>query len=255
MDEQESNKYAIFASTAYCPKELLASWTCSRCLLRNDIKQATIFEDKRTETRTFITIDDKNQAIVIAFRGSANLKNWLQNVKILRTRLLPDKPDIQVHLGFKGCAEALRPYYLPIISNLLKIYPDYHLVVTGHSLGGAIATLAAADIFLSLSLPPERMKLFTYGEPRVGNNNFAKWYDSFSFYTSRVVNKYDIVPRLPPRLLGFSHHNNELWITKSGTIQCSSLTLEDAKCSVSVNSLLSVDDHLSYFDLHMGRAC
>ncbi|KAI9292198.1 alpha/beta-hydrolase [Neoconidiobolus thromboides FSU 785] len=253
--EEESKDYVLFASSVYCPKEQIINWSCSRCRLRSDITQAMVFEHKNTESRAFITVDHKNRNVIIAFRGSANLKNWLQNVKILKSELLPDNPEVQVHLGFKQCMGALRPNYLPVISNLLKTYPNYHLIVTGHSLGGAVASLAAADLYFTLKLPSERVKLFTYGEPRVGNNEFAKWYDLLPYYSSRVVNKNDIVPRLPPRLLGFSHRNNEIWLTKSGSQQCSSLALEDSKCSLSVNSFLSVTDHMKYWDTQMGHKC
>jgi predicted lipase len=50
-------------------------------------------------------------------------------------------------------------------------------MITGHSLGGAIAALAALDIVLSGVARKENLELYTFGEPRVGNTDFANAMD------------------------------------------------------------------------------
>jgi len=47
--------------------------------------------------------------------------------------------------------------------------------VTGHSLGGAVATLTAAE--LSTNTNYNVADVYTYGEPRVGNKKFADWFN------------------------------------------------------------------------------
>ena len=52
------------------------------------------------------------------------------------------------------------------------------VMCTGHSLGGAVATLAAHDIVTFCGVAPERISCYTFGCPRVGNHAFAAEYDT-----------------------------------------------------------------------------
>lgn len=64
-----------------------------------------------------------------------------------------------------------------MLSNLnefRKIHPDAKVYVTGHSLGGAMATLAVAAIFNSTGIKVD--KFYTIGSPRVGDKNFSEWW-------------------------------------------------------------------------------
>ena len=79
--------------------------------------------------------------------------------------------------------------------------PSYGVVVTGHSLGGALATLAAIDI----SRLTSQTYLWTYGSPRVGNKNFYTLVQNAFRVSYRVVNNRDMVPHLPPRNYDFWH--------------------------------------------------
>lgn len=77
---------------------------------------------------------------------------------------------------------------------------------TGHSLGGAVATLAAVDYACRASAGSPPSRLTTFGAPRVGNARFATMCDRLVL-TTRVVGRWDIVPRLlpPPLWCGFKH--------------------------------------------------
>ncbi|KAK5986358.1 Triacylglycerol lipase [Trichostrongylus colubriformis] len=110
-------------------------------------------------------------------------------------------------------------------------YADYKAVFTGHSLGGALATLAAARTAKQGLRTSERITVYTYGEPRVGDAQFATNYDSMIKDSYRVVFRRDIVPHLPAcakdqNWLGDSetsrpcdvnvinkpyHHSTEIW--------------------------------------------
>jgi triacylglycerol lipase len=76
------------------------------------------------------------------------------------------------------------------------------LWITGHSLGGALAVLAAAKLRLEKAQPVNGV--YTYGQPRVGDavfcSGFNQWMGTNTF---RFVNFKDIVPRVPPRNLNF----------------------------------------------------
>ncbi|KAJ3064447.1 hypothetical protein HDU98_012148 [Podochytrium sp. JEL0797] len=100
-----------------------------------------------------------------------------------------------------------------------------NLLFTGHSLGGALATIASVDVFQHLSdqINATQIHLLTFAQPRVGNPTFSTWIHSLHFATTqRVTNQNDWTPHLPPRFSGFRHYHEELWIaSKDGeTVEC-----------------------------------
>lgn len=75
---------------------------------------------------------------------------------------------------------------LELVQNLRKDKKQ-KVIVTGHSLGGALATLAAYDLELHASVPAHKLECYTFGAPRVGNYPFA--YD----YDQRVPNTWNVI--------------------------------------------------------------
>lgn len=61
------------------------------------------------------------------------------------------------------------------LDKLLVKYADAPIYVTGHSLGGSIAVLTAAE--LSVDDDYNVATVYTYGKPRVGNKKFASWFN------------------------------------------------------------------------------
>ncbi|MED6173292.1 hypothetical protein PIB30_058033 [Stylosanthes scabra] len=82
----------------------------------------------------------------------------------------------------------------------------WHVYVTGHSLGGALATLLALE--LSSNQLAKRgaisITMYNFGSPRVGNKRFAEVYNEKVKDSWRVVNHRDIIPTVP-RLMGYCH--------------------------------------------------
>lgn len=73
-------------------------------------------------------------------------------------------------------------------------------------MGASIATLSAADLFMTLpSLRGEKIKLFTYSQPRTGNEEFVSWYRQLLFAKNiyRVTNYNDPIPRIPLGYFGY----------------------------------------------------
>ncbi|WP_264060941.1 lipase family protein [Mycolicibacterium psychrotolerans] len=121
-----------------------------------------------------------------------------------------------VHMGWMGLYESMR-------ANLAANLPAAcagceHVIVTGHSLGAALAVLAAPDIAKSLSVPePE---LTTFGGPRPGLYDFAVPFNLLIDSCSRVVNLFDIVPHLPLALPGlpYTHVDVQIAVDSGGSI-------------------------------------
>lgn len=72
----------------------------------------------------------------------------------------------------------------------LNTNPKFKVVLTGHSLGGAMARLTYFFFSDNKQFPTVTYELYTYGEPRVGNKYFADFINSQSIKTARVVARY-----------------------------------------------------------------
>ena len=123
---------------------------------------------------------------VLVFRGTSDLRDWLTN---LRVAPVPWSRGGRVHEGF---ARGLQHVFDEVEAELTGLsLPTF---VTGHSLGGALATLAASRHAFAAA--------YTFGAPRVGDGDF---WSTLRCPLHRVVNGRDLVPTLPPRRLGYVH--------------------------------------------------
>jgi len=128
--------------------------------------------------------DVKNSFAVLVFRGtSGKLENWIHNFNVFPSKW---PSGGWVHKGFKKVFDGI---WDDIHTALLSI--NRPIFYTGHSLGAALATLAA-------SLKPPR-SLYTFGSPRVGNTAFIHSLKGIQIY--RVINSGDIVSSTPPSLI------------------------------------------------------
>ena len=109
--------------------------------------------------------------------------------------------NCQVHTGFYQSAYVLLPLVKQRLSALFAARPNSLLALAGHSLGGALAQLAAFDLDKNYK---KVNAVYTYGSPRVGNVYFWYYY-STRIYNYRVVNYADIVAHVPSRSNGFYH--------------------------------------------------
>jgi hypothetical protein len=139
---------------------------------------------------------------VLAFRGSDDLRAWMTNVNILP---VPWRGGGRAHAGFAAALDAVRPELEAALAAV-----SGHLLVTGHSLGGALAALAA-------SLRPEA-DLYSYGAPRVGDRDFRAAMERRRGGARRYVNHRDIVCRVPPAPLGYRHVGAPYAIDRAGNV-------------------------------------
>ena len=148
----------------------------------------------KKDTQLFVA--QSPSAILVAFRGTQQIKDWLTNLDSMLLKV----PLGEVHRRFY---EALQLVW-PNIDHTIKTYSDNSQKIwfTGHSLGGALAMLAAS---MFLDKPEQLGGLYTFGQPRIGNEAFTKNFDvNLKSKTYRFVNNNDIVPRVPPRKMDYS---------------------------------------------------
>jgi len=164
---------------------------------------------KVQDTQAFLFRTD--DYIVLAFRGSQELKDWQTN---FRTRLQKfalttqmetldedaSPPKGQVHRGFQTAWNSVERGIIKQIRlwNEGRKVP-LPLLITGHSLGGALATVAAASL-VKRKYPVQG--LYTFGQPRVGDLIFSAEINILlKGKVFRFVNNNDIVPHIPPPYL------------------------------------------------------
>ncbi|HEY7682088.1 MAG TPA: lipase family protein [Gemmatimonadales bacterium] len=125
---------------------------------------------------------------MLTFRGTElEPRDWSTDLNALPTAW---PAGGQVHRGF---ADALRDVWDEVAAALVGL--PSRLLYTGHSLGAALATLAA-----SLRQPTVR---YTFGSPRVGDAAFVQSLAALPHH--RFVNCCDVVCRVPPEALGYAH--------------------------------------------------
>ena len=158
-----------------------------------------------------------DQAIVLAFRGTANAQNWVADAQV---HLVPYRPGGAIHTGFRDYLDSM----FDEITATLAAWSGKGrtLWITGHSLGGALALLAAAYLRFPADakiLSTQIAGVYTFGQPRVGTADFATLCNNdFRSFYFRYVNNLDIVTRVPPRIIGYAHAGGTEYIDATGAI-------------------------------------
>ncbi|UPJ27808.1 lipase family protein [Bradyrhizobium sp. CW1] len=166
-----------------------------------DFKSVASFIKHKTSLKgSFETcglIGERAGAVILAFAGT-DPGIW-QNLATDFTPLPQAGSDI--HEGFRLAAAAAQSEVEQAVR--LSQQSQKPLFITGHSLGAALAALAA-QMALEEGSPPSAV--YAFGMPRVGGEKFESSYDaSLGARTYRLVHGIDLVARVPPSFAGFRH--------------------------------------------------
>ncbi|KAH7082972.1 Alpha/Beta hydrolase protein [Paraphoma chrysanthemicola] len=209
--------FSQYSAAAYClgnnnspnTKITCPQGNCARVEAANT-NTLTEFENSlATDVTGFVATDTTNKLIVLSFRGSRSVRNWITNVNFPAgpTSICPTCAS---HLGFWGSWLEAQTPVLAAIKKAQAQYPTFRIVATGHSLGGALASLAAGV----LRSQGTTVDLYTYGAPKIGLEGISQYLSQTNRgSTYRVTHKADPVPKLPPALLGFRHISPEYYVT------------------------------------------
>jgi hypothetical protein len=151
----------------------------------------------------------------VSFRGTADIEDWLADLDAI-----PEEYDQvvgfgQVHDGFQDVYDLVRQSVAAKLATAIAGCDQ--ILITGHSLGAALAVLAAPDIFRNM--PPNNIEpgLITFAGPRVGLPDFVTAFNAAIESCFRVVNFLDIVPYVPPA--PYVHVGAQITVDSGGPVQ------------------------------------
>ena len=153
-------------------------------------------------------LDKPNQRLVVAFRGTQFIHDWLDDFDFVPAPYAPVPGRGTVHEGFQIVYLAVRDNLLALLNKYSAGYRE--LLITGHSLGGALCPLATLDLLnVNSNLSPV---VYTWAAPRVGHDDFVTFFNTHVNICYRIVNVWDVVPHLPPDIAGYEHEGNQVTI-------------------------------------------
>ncbi len=158
--------------------------------------------ERKERTQAFIAQHEK--IVIVAFRGTDEVSDWLDNISISLVPLSIGR----VHRGFYRALQTVWSGMLETIDQFQD--RGQSLWLTGHSLGGALATLAAVDL---VEQDKPFYGVYTYGQPRCCDRVLARTFNVEAknrFF--RFQNNNDIVSRVPQRAMGYSHVGTFMYI-------------------------------------------
>lgn len=185
---------AEFSRLAYCEDRTVVESTVERA----GFSPIDLFE--RKGTNGFVA--EGPEFSVLCFRGSDDLRDWITNLNALPAGWAGSG---KAHRGFASALDAIWPLAEATIART-----NTPVIMTGHSLGAALATLAAALV--------QDAELITFGSPRVGDAAFAKSFERRKGRSQRYVNNRDMVCRLPTERLGYRHVATPVLIDPDGRV-------------------------------------
>jgi triacylglycerol lipase len=169
------------------------------------------------DTDTHVLVIDGQDRIVVAFKGTTSMRNMQTSIQSLHESLINIIPSgregeieskrlktlfkrvyetAKVHKGF---AAAYRSVAKEVVSEVTRLQGIRRrpVFLTGHSLGGALATLCSMDLWITAGLSRRQIFVSTFGSPRVGNDSFRTVYNKVVPLNWRLVVVSDMIAQLP----------------------------------------------------------
>ncbi|BAZ37012.1 hypothetical protein NIES4101_29330 [Calothrix sp. NIES-4101] len=180
--------------------------------IKKEVKQVVQLHQKVPVYYGFLLTSAK--ANILMFRGTQRQTEWLENALALQDTYqnpMTKSPMGKVHYGIYDFYQSFLAK--PVAEAVKSLDTDKPLFISGHSLGAALATLAAMDTVLLYPKLRQKLQLYTYAGPRVGDREFITVHSKLIPNHYRVVNLADTIPLLPmsQQLKAEFVHGGEQW--------------------------------------------
>ena len=245
------------------PKRIIVAFRGTYSIANTVVDLSTI----PAEYLPYPSEDDESSCITTNDASNANTQEYFPDPSnsdspSTTTTKSDEEPctNCTVHAGFLTSWKNTRCIVIPLIESAIKKHPDYQLTLVGHSLGGAVASLASLE-FLARGWNPQ---VTTFGEPRVGNQALVDYIDRHFQLTHqeaqertfrRVTHINDPIPLLPLEEWGYKMHAGEIYISKP-TLPFSRQDIhhcigdEDENCIAGPLPPPSDDQSQNHLDIH-----
>ena len=158
----------------------------------------------RSDTEVLKFVNDEQRLIVFGFRGTeaTSLRDWFKNIDFQPATSTVGGTTFKTHKGFKDRYNNIASWFKTEYRKAIET--GYTIILSGHSLGGAEAAIAAVYAAGELNRRPDAV--VTFGAPLVGNSDFVNYYKKNigCDRTLRFISKGDIVPGMP-KVFGYAH--------------------------------------------------
>lgn len=245
FDLQQANISLWLSAATYCGKDNYQSHTFlgpTTGFVVTDVISPFL-----SDVEGYVGYLPSDSSIYVAFRGTEDVRNWIVDFRTLKTDYTSfPECQCQVHKGFYQAEQKLIGSVIKAVKTQHLLFPSYNVKVTGHSLGAAIAQLAAMDLVKE----GYAVSIYTFGQPRVGTKEFSSFANS-KLETWRVVHDADTVPHVPfEKGMDYYHTCTEEFEDKNGNLRTCDSSCEDPTCADQYEfSQTSTKDHTVYLGL------
>jgi Lipase (class 3) len=252
--QNEAALCAEMARLAYVKQEERLGDYLDRAQL--DLQGTIGYGSKEKGTQLFIAKSRPESGgrpiVVVSFRGTEpdDPFDLISDARLIQKSWCNVRGDVigSVHAGFADALLAdpsndnILEKVIIQLTSLLAANPSRTLL-TGHSLGAALATLTAS--YLTHNLSGMDMHLYTFGSPLIGDSAFARWMATVDH--ARYVDCCDLVTRIPPQSLGYVHVGSLRYIDREGQI-FKSICEDD----ISTDRMMAAMDYLEKYSFLLG---
>lgn len=161
----QSKQFQSYCVLTHCNRQLLVNWSCKLCPNLTTLHQITFIDNNLTNTVVLVGYHERLDAILLIFRGTEDVRNWIQDFSYYQVPY-PRCKDCKVHAGFYADYLSISLQLVSTIEQSLRKHPTASIITLGSSLGAAIATITALEF---QSLFGNVGELQTFGGPRVGD--------------------------------------------------------------------------------------
>jgi len=245
-DLNTANTGVWLSGAAYCKKEEYPTMELSGPA--NGFQYYETIYDKSTDLLGYTGINSNTQDIFIVFRGSSSMKNWLDDAKVIQVPYTTfPECNCKVHTGFYKSVQNVYQQVHSSVNDILDVYPNYNIIVTGHSYGAAVAQLVAMELLADDIVST----VYNYGQPRIGNKEYAEFVNNVPIDMWRFTHYKDMIPHVPPITgLHYYHSCREVYEDENNNLRiCSDTDGEDETCADQF-ALYQTDttDHHTYLE-------
>jgi len=164
--------------------------------IRNQVKQVVNLRQKISVYYGFLLTSP--QMNILMFRGTQRQLEWLENVLAIQENYVHPLNGTAIGKVHSGIYNFYHTHLAASVKEAVQsLDPQQPLVISGHSLGAALATFAALDLALILPKFQPNIQVYTYAGPRLGNKAFVEAHSQLLPNHYRITNLADMIPMLP----------------------------------------------------------